>query len=80
MASILGLFSVLIGAGLVWASSVSLGRMLRPPPVDPIMAAIARDHLADFLCTLVPGLSLVAFGVFATWVRYPRQQTIESPA
>lgn len=64
LASIVGLFAIIGGVGLLWASSVSLGRMLD--------ASGGRDHTSDFLWTLFPGVGLVALGAFLTWARYPQ--------
>jgi hypothetical protein len=79
LASIVGLFAVIGGVGLLWASSVSLGRMLQPP-TDPILASVARDHMSDFLRTLLPGIGLVALGAFLTWARYPQVDALEGSA
>ncbi|MFK8004160.1 MAG: hypothetical protein AB8H86_31635 [Polyangiales bacterium] len=79
LASIFGLFSVIAGVGLFWASSVALSRMLEST-TDPVLASIERDHTSDFLWTLCFGVGFVALGAFLTWARYPQaDDSLERP-
>ena len=74
LASILGLFAILIGVALLWGSSVSLRRMLSQSSRGYGVESIARSHGSDFLWTFLPGTGLVSLGAFLTWIRYPRPE------